>query len=46
MVWAAVTIGGLLVETSFIVYLGRRVTGPFEEAVDPDGHREVVWRRR
>jgi hypothetical protein len=45
MVWAAVSIGGLLMETSLIVYLGRRVTGPFEEAVDPDGHRAVVRRR-
>jgi hypothetical protein len=45
MVWAAVSIGGLLMETSFIVFLGRRVTGPFEEAADPDGQRDIVRRR-
>ena len=45
MVWAVVTIGGLLVETSFIVVLGRQVTGRFEEASDPDGQRPVVRTR-
>ena len=45
MVWAAVSIGGLLVETSLIVLLGRQVTGRFEEKSDPDGRRPVVRRR-
>jgi hypothetical protein len=45
MVWAAVSIGGLLVETSLIVVLGRQVTGRFEETSDPDGRRQVVRRR-
>jgi hypothetical protein len=45
MVWAAVSIGGLLVETSFIVVLGRQVTGRFEQTADPDRRRAVVRRR-
>ena len=45
MVWAAVSIGGLLVETSLIVLLGRQVTGRFEETSDPDARRPVVRRR-
>jgi hypothetical protein len=45
MVWAAVSIGGLLVETSLIVVLGRQVTGRFEETSDPDRRRPVVRRR-
>jgi hypothetical protein len=45
MIWAAVSIGGLLVETSLIVVLGRQVTGRFEETADPDRRRDVVRRR-
>jgi len=45
MVWAAVSIGGLLVETSVIVVLGRQVTGRFEQTADPDSRRSVVRRR-
>jgi hypothetical protein len=45
MVWAAVSIGGLLLETSLIVVLGRQVTGRFEEMSDPEGRRPVVRRR-
>jgi hypothetical protein len=44
MLWAVVSIGGLLVETSFIVVLGRQVTGRFEETSDPEGRRPVVRR--
>jgi hypothetical protein len=44
MVWAAVTIGGLLVETSLIVVLGRQSTGRFEETADPEHRRSVVRR--
>jgi hypothetical protein len=45
LVWVVVTICGLLVETSVIVVLGRRVTGRFEETCDPDGRRDVVRKR-
>jgi hypothetical protein len=45
MVWAAVSIGGLLVETSVIVVLGRQVTGRFEEGPGPGGDRPVVRKR-
>ena len=45
MIWAALSIGGLLVETSVIVVLGRQVTGPFEETADPERRRDVVRRR-
>jgi hypothetical protein len=45
MVWAVVSIGGLLMETLFIVVLGRQVTGRFEESRDPEGHRPVVRKR-
>jgi hypothetical protein len=45
MVWAVVSIGGLLVETSFIVVLGRQVTGRFEESGDPGGQPLVVRKR-
>ena len=34
MVWAVVSIVGLLVEISLIVGLGRRVTGPYEDMAD------------
>jgi len=34
MVWIVVSIAGLFVETSLIVLLGRRVTGPYEEGID------------
>ena len=42
---AAVSIGGLLVETSLIVVLGRQATGRFEEAPGADGDRPVVRER-
>ena len=45
MVWAVLSIVGLLVETSLIVVLGRRVTGPYEEEAALDGGAPV-WRRR
>jgi hypothetical protein len=45
MVWVVVSIGGLLVETSFIVVLARQTTGRFEDTADPRGERPVVRRR-
>ena len=45
MVWAVVSIGGLLMETWFIVVLGRQVTGRFEESEDPRRERPVVRKR-
>jgi hypothetical protein len=45
MVWVVVSIGGLLVETSFIVVLARQTTGRFEDTADPRGERPVDRRR-
>ena len=44
MGWAMVSIGGLLLETSVIVVLGRQVTGRFEESGGTDRERPVVRR--
>jgi hypothetical protein len=45
MVWAVVSIGGVLVETLVIVVLARQATGRFEDTADPRGERPVVRRR-
>jgi hypothetical protein len=45
MVWAVVSIPRLVVETSVMVVLGRRVTGRYEEVTDLDDGFPV-WRSR
>ena len=45
MVWAVVSICGLLAETSFIVVLGRQVTGRFEESAGSGGQTPELWKR-
>ena len=44
MVWAVVSVVGLVLETSVIVALGLSATGADAEADDAEAHRRIVER--
>lgn len=44
MVWAVVSVVGLVLETSVIVALGLSATGADAEAVDPEARQRIAER--